>query len=219
MSKISSFIFRCLLAFSTAGISGQAVLTSGPTAMLEGGSLRINFSVSEATDVAVWVEDLSGNMLRHLAAGVLGSPAVCPPFQSGLSQSITWDGTNDAGTYVGLDDKVVKVGLGLSVSFDKVLGWEGKSIGAVLGLAVDSSGDVYVLNCGGDYIMRSSAQIQVFDRSGAYERTVMPFPAGIPMNAGSQAMWRNSSLVGWVPRVYYSFQSFYPDIDYLARHN
>ncbi|MFH0920693.1 MAG: FlgD immunoglobulin-like domain containing protein [Fibrobacterota bacterium] len=215
MSRFSPLIFCCLLAFSFADIFAAAVFTGGPTAISDNGNIRIDFSVSEATDVAVWVEDDQGKITSHLAAGNLASSTVPAPLQAGLVQSILWDGKDDNGNTMSLAGKTVKVGLGISASFDKVIGWDGLSLGCVLGLAVDSAGSVYVLNGGGDYWSRSSPTIQVLDRSGNYTRTLLPYPGNVTLNTATQNLWRNSTLVGWVPRIHQFFQTLYPEANQL----
>ncbi|MFH0919331.1 MAG: T9SS type A sorting domain-containing protein [Fibrobacterota bacterium] len=207
-------LLSAILVFFPCRATAQAGFTSGPSVVVNGNTAQIDFTVSTATDVAVWIEDNDGNIIRHLAAGLLGSSSVAPPLQSGLSQSIAWDGKNDRGEDVAASlTKTVKVSLGLNVAFDKVMGWNGLSIGAVMGLAVDSSGHLYVLNCGGDYIMRSSPQVQVLDRSGSYVKTILPCPANVTQNTALQNIWRNSTVSGWIPRVHHFFSSFYPEIE------
>ena len=64
-----------------------------------GQNWSISFGVSENTDVEVAIVRLSdSSIVRRLVAGKLGvNPPV--PLQGGtLSQTITWDGTDDSGT-------------------------------------------------------------------------------------------------------------------------
>jgi hypothetical protein len=62
-----------------------------PAATTGGGKVRIQFTVSRETDVAVYVENAKGEVVRHLVAGVLGKnpPPLLKP--DSLEQSVEWD--------------------------------------------------------------------------------------------------------------------------------
>ncbi|MFH1022624.1 MAG: hypothetical protein V1809_04490 [Planctomycetota bacterium] len=188
--------------------------TQPPSAKREGDTVRIIFAVKAPCDAAVWVEDGSGKIVRHIAAGLLGDN---PPdlFKKGLVQDLEWDGKDDAGKPVlsGVEGPVpggckVKVGLGLGARFDKVLGWQPQNIGGVLGLACDAKGNVYVLNYG-DYSVRSSPVIQVFGRDGKYVKTLLPYPADAPRER-VKPLWIEAAPGEIIPKVCHPFQSLYP---------
>jgi hypothetical protein len=67
------------------------VFTKKPTAMKIGDSVRIEFAVSREADVAVFIEDLQGKVVRHLVAGVLGTIPPPPLKADVLEQSVQWD--------------------------------------------------------------------------------------------------------------------------------
>lgn len=68
-----------------------------PTAKTLGDKVQISFALSRPTDVAVFIEDSKGNVVRHLVAGVLGENPPEPLQPNSLSQTIEWDGKDDLG--------------------------------------------------------------------------------------------------------------------------
>ncbi|MHC4917448.1 MAG: hypothetical protein ACYTGB_18375, partial [Planctomycetota bacterium] len=89
-----------ILCLSLSAAAGEAKFSQKPTAKKNGDKVTISFAVNAPTDVAVFVEDTKGEVVRHLVAGVLGKnpPA---PLKPGLSQSIQWDGKADYGKPAG----------------------------------------------------------------------------------------------------------------------
>jgi hypothetical protein len=64
--------------------------------MKDGEKVVISFAVSAPTDVEVAILDRSGEVVRHLAAGVLGGEKPPPvPLRTGLKQRLVWDGKDD----------------------------------------------------------------------------------------------------------------------------
>jgi len=59
-----------------------------PTVSRAGEQLKIDFAVDRETDVAVYIEGADGRVLRHLAAGAIGSSAPAPLKPGSLEQSI-----------------------------------------------------------------------------------------------------------------------------------
>lgn len=94
---------RCLVvlvvAFAAQAVSAadEVKFTTKPTAAKAGEGAKIAFAVSAPTDVAVYIENAKGQIVRHLAAGVLGTNAP-EPFKAGsLEQALEWDGKDDDG--------------------------------------------------------------------------------------------------------------------------
>ena len=96
------------LAASTAGAgtheaplaarkTAQAAFTARPAAARDGNKVKITFTLSAPTDVEVAVLDAKGQVVRHLAAGLLGENAPAPFKKNSLSQEIVWDGKDDLG--------------------------------------------------------------------------------------------------------------------------
>ena len=174
--RIGSAVLLCVLIAPLAG--ADVSFRDAPKATREGDSVRITFAANGRTDVEVAVLDAAGRVVRHLAAGVLGRDAPPPLATGSLAQRLTWDGRDDAGQPVAEPGKcTVRVSLGLTPTFDRILGWKGEAIGeAVAGLAVGEKGEVYVLNSGG----KKPTRIYVVDREGKYVRMLMPYPADLP---------------------------------------
>jgi hypothetical protein len=154
--------------------------TKKPTAKKQGTGAVIEFAVDRETDVAVFIENGAGKVVRHLAAGVLGKNAPAP-LRPGLSQSVTWDGKADWGKPAGAGPFKVRVALGLGAKFDRVVADEKQNFGySIKGLVVGEGGELYVLSAIGAHVPNwRSEQLVALDREGNYLRTIMPFPADI----------------------------------------
>jgi hypothetical protein len=163
---------------STAG-GGEVKFTAKPTAAKAGDKVKIEFAVDRETDVAVFVENGGGKIVRHLVAGVLGNnpPA---PLKAGLAQSVEWDGLADYGKPAGAGPFKVRVALGLGAKFDKVLFSDPNTMSGVSGLATGPDGKVYVLHGVGGAVW-GNLTLRGFNRDGTYSHTVMPFPSNLKL--------------------------------------
>jgi sugar lactone lactonase YvrE len=163
-------LFLIVFLFPTAF---SAQFSGTPQATDQGSNIKIDFTVSEYTDVTVEILDASKKVIRHLASGKLGPNPPLPFAANSLTQALLWDKKDDDGNPVS-GDYEVKVNLGLNASFDRIYGENGKKIvpGYIKGAAVDSSGNIYVL--GGEF--RGNTRLVVFTRSGQYLRTLNPYP-------------------------------------------
>ncbi len=143
-----------------------------PTLTREGDDVTITFETAGWCDVTVAIEDEQGDIIRHLASGVLGPNAPEPFVWNSRAQTLVWDGKNDKGEYVDDKDAVsVRVSLGLKPRFDRTLFWHpGKAAARDINLAAGPEG-VYVFQ-GGAFL----DHVRLFDRDGDYVRTVYPFP-------------------------------------------
>ncbi|MCK6473628.1 MAG: hypothetical protein L6R28_18035 [Planctomycetes bacterium] len=150
-----------------------------PHAVKDGGKVLIRFAVTRETDVAVYIEDAQGKVVRHLVAGVLGKNPP-PPLAPGLEQSIPWDGLADYGKPAGNGPFKARVALGLGAKYDQVLVREPQNLGTVNYIGVGPGGVLYVLyslgNVGPSWPSQTMA---AFNRDGTYQRTIMPFPNGL----------------------------------------
>ena len=80
-----------------AGEAAPPKFAKKPTATRAGDKMKVDFAVDRETDVAVFIENAQGKVVRHLAAGVLGKNPP-PPLKAGsLEQSVEWDGKADYG--------------------------------------------------------------------------------------------------------------------------
>jgi len=147
--------------------------TEKPTITSQGDRVDIRFTTKAFCDVTVAIEEKSGQIVRHLASGVLGDTAPAPFQKKSLKQELVWDGKNDQGKY--LDNRVdytVRVSLGLKPMFEKTLYWSPhKRIAESVPLIQASEEGVYVFEGKGvDTLKR-------YNHVGEYDRTIYPFPA------------------------------------------
>jgi hypothetical protein len=169
--------------------STEARLVGGVTATRMPEGVRIAFEVSGFTDVEVAVLDGKDRVVRHLAAGLLGPHAPAPLQAGTLKQELPWDGRDDAGrTVLGMeagDDSTkagthrIRVRIGAMPRLEKVLGRNPNALDNIVGLAVGSGGDLYVLT--GIRGPAGGRRLRVFDRQGRYLRTIMPYSAQTPV--------------------------------------
>ena len=144
-----------------------------PTVTPNGDRVEIRFTSKAYCDATVAIEDEKGRIVRHLASGVLGTAAPAPFQKNTLEQSLIWDGKNDQGRYVeNRDAHTVRVSLGLKPSFERNLYWSPtKRIAEAVPLIQAAEDGVYVFEG------RGVDTLKKFSHTGAYERTVYPFPA------------------------------------------
>jgi len=163
-----------------AGLAGgeEVVFAKKPTATRRNGKVTVAFAASRETDVAVYIEDGKGKVIRHLVAGVLGKKAP-PPLKPGLSQSVTWDGKDDGGKPAGSGPFKVRVRLGMKPEFDGFLLENPASTGAILSLAVGPAGSLHVFHRDAVWAHWGSGKIKILNRDATHQRAVMPFSANI----------------------------------------
>lgn len=145
---------------------------------------EIRFASKGRCDVAVEILNQDGNIVRHLACGVLGPNAPEPLKKNALEQVLIWDGKNNLERYVEDPENCsLRVCLGLKPVYDKTLLWHPNRFAPFIhGLACDKNG-VYVYSVQGNGTVTTAHQppdmshIQLFDRNGAYRKTILPIPA------------------------------------------
>jgi sugar lactone lactonase YvrE len=146
----------------------------------DGADLKIDFTASAATDCAVSIVNTKGQVVRHLAAGVLGKNAPPPLRKDSLEQSLRWDGKDDYGAAATGGPFRVRVALGLKPQLDKFIGFSPAAIGSVRALATDAKGEVYVFHVfGALHPNDGTVSCSVFSREGRYLRTILPYPANL----------------------------------------
>lgn len=163
-------------------MAGAPSFTAPPVVSKVGGNYTIRFAISEPTDVEVAI--LAGsNVVRHLAAGVLGGAKAPPePLTPGLAQSLTWDGNDDFGKpAVGAPFRF-RARAGFGIKFDRMIGSDPYNFGNIDGLAADEDGNVYIIGSSGE-ANQGHMVVRVFDPQGRYLREVVPFPADLPPGA------------------------------------
>ena len=188
MPLLARFVVVGLTLVSSA-VAAEPRFVREPMATREGGAVRVAFAVDQPTDVEVAVLDRGGNIVRHLAAGVLaGKNPPPPPLVKGLAQSLAWDGNNDLGEAAVGGPFRIRVRAGMQVKFGRTIGgspYTGSIVGMpyrapVNGLAVDAEGNVYVkmMSAVGSHGNTGMWpwQLRKFDRDGKYVKTILPYP-------------------------------------------
>ncbi|MCK6473939.1 MAG: hypothetical protein L6R28_19635 [Planctomycetes bacterium] len=152
-----------------------------PAVTRNGDQVSIRFVTKGFCDATVAVERDGGEIVRHLASGVLGENAP-PPFQkNSKEQTVVWDGKDDCGKYI--DDKencIVRVSLGLKPQYEKSLFWDPRKRVSVGGAGEAWTEDVIAAPAPeGVYVYDGNGvdHLRLFDHSGNYVRTIYPFPA------------------------------------------
>jgi len=173
-----------LLVALVAGLvrAGEAPkFTAKPTATVQKDGARIEFAVSQPTDVEVAILDAKGKAVRHLAAGLLGKNAPAPLRKNSLSQSLLWDRKDDLGKPVAAGEYRVRVRLGLQPTFDGLIGHNPAALGSVRALATSRKGELYVFHVfGALHPNDGTVACSVFSRDGKYLRMILPYPANLP---------------------------------------
>jgi hypothetical protein len=199
-----------LLLIAPAASAREAAFKTKPSATQAGDKVKIAFAVSVPTDVEVAVVNAEGEVVRSLAAGVLGGPNAPPePLKPGLAQEITWDGLGDWKLPVGPGPFKIRVRAGMGVKFGRTIADSPYNFNETVcrGLAVDpKSGDLYVLakktRDGALYFLR------VYDRKGNYLREIMPYPASI--DAKSREAFGSVAVPGAESRAPMNYHSLWP---------
>lgn len=142
----------------------------------QGEGYTISFASKGKCDATVAILDKDGNVIRHLASGVLGANAPKPFKKNALSQNLVWNGLDDSGKKAPAGCSV-KVGLGLKFAPERDIAYhpagipEGKKSSALKGAACGPDGMLYIFATG---------QIKAFKPDGQYSHTVLPCSASLP---------------------------------------
>lgn len=180
-----ALLLSLLAASAGSLLAGEISLSPAPDVTKVSGKVTITFGVSKSTDVEVAILNAKKEVVRHLVAGVLGGKNPPPaPLQPGLSQKIDWDEKDDYGKPAEGGPFSVRIRAGMSVAFGKVFGTSPYTGVVSSGAPCDS---VAVAPDGRMYVKMASLvpqlhagvpwQIRQFDKTGAYERTLLPYPA------------------------------------------
>jgi len=143
-----------------------------PVISKKGDEITIEFSVKEYCDVTVAIQNADGDIVRHLASGVLGDNAPYPFKANSLDQKLIWDSKDDRGRYIDdINNTNVRVSLGLKPIYEKDLYTSPyKRISTLPAIATGPEG-LYVFEGVGRDTLR------LFNHSGQYVKTIYPFPA------------------------------------------
>jgi hypothetical protein len=184
MRSVLPFLLLAALAHATSAAAPPA-FSKRPQASKAGQRVKLDFAADRETDVAVYVENARGEVVRHLVAGVLGRNPPPPLQAAALEQSVEWDGRDDDGRLAGGGPFQFRVGLGLTPSYAGQAFAAEQQTGPnrferVLGMNAGPDGRLYVLDFCGGWVW-STTKVLVFRRDGSYEQTIKPFPANIPV--------------------------------------
>jgi hypothetical protein len=195
-------LFLVVSAYAQAPVFTQAPAM----AKINDSSWRIDFTLDRATDVEVSVVDIvSGEMVRHLAAGLLGPSAPQPFVKDSLHQVLFWNGRNDLGQPAASPgDCRVRVRAGVSLALDAFVGESYyKFHRCIGGVAADSAGNLFAF---GSYPRpmhhgTTMMTLRKYNSAGEYQKTVWPFPAGL--NAAALGPFGIVTLPGnkYIPRT------------------
>jgi len=174
-------VFLWILMWISPAGAGEVEFRAGPDAKRLGDEVTIRFTLSAQTDVEAAILDGRGQVIRHLAAGLLGQnpPA---PLRKGLSQEIRWDGRDDFGRRATAGPFRCRVRAGTGFEFGRFIGADPYNLGSIDSLATDRQGNFYVLGFGGE-ANQGHMVLRVFDGEGRYLREILPFPADLPPEA------------------------------------
>ncbi len=111
--RIVSATSVVLILAGPAAAAGEVSFTAKPAATEAGDKVRIEFAADRETDVAVFIENSKGKVVRHLVAGVLGKNPPPPLKPNSLEQSILWDRKDNAGKPAAGGPFKVRVTLGM----------------------------------------------------------------------------------------------------------
>lgn len=153
----------------------NVVFTQKPTVKnINENAKEIEFAISDFCDVSIAVESEDGNILRHIASGLLGENAPEPFQKKSLHQKLIWDGKNDQGVYVN-NNSIIRVSLGLKAKFEKTLYWSpykrnNSTFGGAGQVIFPQKEGVYVYDGG------QGESLKLFSHEGKYIRTICPIP-------------------------------------------
>ena len=212
LASVVATVLTCAAAYA-----GEVKFSAKPTAARKNDKVRIDFAVSRYTDVAVFIEDAKGKVVRHLVAGALGVNPPKPLKANSLSQFIEWDRRDDDGKPLPAGGYRVRVAAGLRAEYaGTAFGHERgpNNITSVVGLTVGPGGRLYVLSNRWRRAWWTATSVHLFRRDGSYERTIKPFGTDLPPERVAAIARLKSEDGRTMPTIYRVLaMSFYPHED------
>ncbi len=207
------FLLTAAALVGTA-LAAEVKFAAEPKAAAEGKKVKITFTLSAPTDVAVGIVDAKGVVIKHLAGGLLGNKAP-KPLKAGLSQTLYWDRTDDMGKPVPAGKYSVEVQAGMKPVLERIIGRESRALSDIGGLTVGPKGELYVIGWAGLWSesYKPVREIVVFSRKFKYLRTILPYPGDLPFEQikGVKPVKRTDG--SYIPRLYYApGHRNYPDL-------
>lgn len=182
-----------MLALSTITLHAKPTLQEKLMVQKEKDSVIITFKVSEQTDVTVSIIDDNKNIIRHLAAGLIG-PGIqtVEPLQADLSQKLSWDLKDDFGKDVSDLKLSVKLTIGTNIQFGKFIGQDPYIFGEINSLAFDEENKMYLMSYIGGYNQNMDS-LRVFSNTGKYIKSLIPFSETLkPESIQNVATWNEA---------------------------
>ena len=177
-----SLALACCAGAGTAPeAGGTPTIVSGPTARKTSTACTVSFEVHRPCDVTVQVLDAQGEVVRHLACGMVGLATAAEPLEPNtLSQTIAWDGKDDTGRPVPPEGCRFTVSAGMTATFDRFILWEPDGYDAWR-----KDGLRILKGTGNEYLVTQHCGVhltttRVFDDKGRFVRQVWPCSVSKP---------------------------------------
>jgi len=184
-----SLVLSLLIAGATCAADGatsgksaaKGKLTGAPAVDKTAGGYEISFALTAPNDVTVRIVDARGEVVRHLACGVVGLAKAAEPFAGGaLAQRIVWDGKDDRGKAIAAAGCKVTLAVGVAAKFDKFLLYEPNTYKSDRSIIAKGPGDEWLVSeAHGIHL----CTMRAFDSSGKFVRSVWPFSLDKPAAA------------------------------------
>lgn len=182
------------------------------------GKIKIEFSVSSEIDVKVNIINNKGDVVCHLAAGVVGNNSPSP-FQKSLKQVLFWDFTNDFGQKLSNEETYqIKIDVGMGFEFDKIIIGDPQKLSTVLGMNVDKDGNLIVLNETKGHGHYRSYHIILYDRNGKFKQEILPPSSSLDYESVKGISPIQLSDKKWMPVMYKPMlHAYIPQLPALKR--
>ena len=206
-----SLVFILSFFLLTISLHAKPTLLEKLQLQKEKDTITITFKVSEQTDVSVAIIDENKNIIRHLAAGLIG-PGVqtVDPLKPDLSQKLTWDMKDDFGKDASKTKASVKLTIGTNVQFNKFIGHDPYIFGSIHSLAFDEENKMYLMSFVGGYNQNMDS-LRVFSSKGKYLHSLIPFSETLkPEALKSIATWNDTRKTFMPNNLSSQLPQFYP---------
>jgi len=200
LKRVALVVAACVVLLHGAALGAPATrrgkLAVAPKIGKAGQDVTISFRLTAPNDVTVRILDGNGNVVRHLASGMVGLQKAAEPLAPrSLSQEIIWDGKDDNGRDVPTADCKVWVGVGMQAKFDKFILWEKDA-------CPRSRTNLYYQGSDGNsYVIQSQGvhldTIRVFNSEGKFVRQAWPPSLNRPRKAVERLLAGKWGAADW----------------------
>ncbi|HUV38183.1 MAG TPA: hypothetical protein VMY39_01145, partial [Planctomycetota bacterium] len=179
MRHLHTILAALLFLSVCAAVRALEPIEAGPTVGKTDAGCEISFTLAAPTDVTVHIVDREGNVVRHLAAGMVGLERAASPFKpKSLAQTIPWDGKTDGGAPAPAGCKA-RLSVGMRVTFDRFILWEPDAFAPDGGdLVVAGPNDTYYICQSRGTYCRST--VRVLNGDGKFVREFWPYRLNPP---------------------------------------